>query len=239
MQVAQRQLAVEVQERQAHPAQDGAVEGPRGRRRGRERSLVGPGWPAGPAGGHRRPEPLVHREGLLVREALAPHPVDRLPVERIQRVHGPLAPGLQHVPVDPGQPDGHPGAGVRVVLEPAGRGRQGAVGPWVPVIVGAGMGASSGCRFGGGGRRSVTPSEARWCQRGAPRLGGRPSHDARRRDARRVGPQSPVGQARCAPQPTPDHPTHPQPRPSAGESPANRQLRGGGGRGPVAAESGS
>ena len=68
-------------------------------------------------------------ERLLVRLALASHPLDRLLIECVELVDGPLAASLQHVPVDPRLADRHAGAGVRILVQPARSRGKGAVGP--------------------------------------------------------------------------------------------------------------
>jgi hypothetical protein len=70
----------------------------------------------------------VQREGLAVGGALALHPVDGFTVERVEGVHGALAPFFEHLAVEVGQTDGHPRGRVRVLVEPARHGWQGPVG---------------------------------------------------------------------------------------------------------------
>jgi hypothetical protein len=129
VQVAQGQLAMLVEQCQAHPAQVAPEERMRVRGDRRQRRLVGPRWTPGPPIWDHGPESLVDRQRLAVGGPLASHPVDGLAIERVQHVDGALAPSLEHVPIDPRHADRLPGGGVRVVLQPAWRRRQCAVRP--------------------------------------------------------------------------------------------------------------
>ena len=200
MEVAQRQRTVDAEQGEAHAPQRRSEQrsGVGGLRR--ERRLVRAGRASGPARGNLRPEPLVHSESLLVGRVLSPHPVGRLPVEGVKRVDGALAPPLEHVSIDPGEPDGQPGAGVGVVVEPSWRRWKGAVGSWV-----------AGCRRGRRperrchrisweeeevvvvGRHPATPTRPAVCPRGASQSPGPPHTPAprpanRRRIASRGAP---------------------------------------------------
>jgi hypothetical protein len=86
--VAQGQLAVEVEQGEADPAERGAEQRAGFGGDGWQWGLVRPGWPSGPAGGHLGPEPVVHGQRLLVGGLLARHPVNSLAVELVQRVDG-------------------------------------------------------------------------------------------------------------------------------------------------------
>jgi hypothetical protein len=129
VQVAQGELPVELQQREGHPSQPDAgqyarVGGDRG-----QRCLIRPRRPTSPSGRDGRPEPLVDGESLLVRLALASHPLDRLLIECVELVDGPLAASFQHVPVDPRHTDRQAGASVRILVQPARSRGKGAVRP--------------------------------------------------------------------------------------------------------------
>jgi hypothetical protein len=129
VQVPQSQLTVVVQQREAHPAEMPPEQRSGTCGHGRQRRLIGPRRTSSPPVRDHRPETFVDREGLAVGGPLAPHPVHRFLVERVQRVDGPLPASLEHVPIDPRQADRVPRRGVGVVLEPPRRRRQRAVAP--------------------------------------------------------------------------------------------------------------
>jgi hypothetical protein len=129
VQVPQGELAVLVQQRQAHPAEVPPEQRPGIGGHGRQRRLIGPGRTSRPSVGDHRPEELVDRQGLAVGGLLALHPVHRLPIERVQRVDGPLPPSLEHVPIDPRHADRLPSRRVRIVLEPPWGRRERTVSP--------------------------------------------------------------------------------------------------------------
>jgi hypothetical protein len=129
VQVPQRQLAVLVQQRQAHPPemppeQRPGISGHRGQRR-----LIGPRRTSRPSVRDHRPEQLVDSQGFAVGGLLAVHPVHRLSIECVQGVDRALAARLEHVPIDPRHADRLPGGSVRIVLEPAWGRRERTVSP--------------------------------------------------------------------------------------------------------------
>jgi hypothetical protein len=129
VEVPQRQLAVMLQQRQAHATEMPPEQWAGVFCNGRQRRFVGSRGTTRPPVLDHRPQELVDRQRLAVGGLLALHPVHRLPIECVQRVDGPLSASLQHVPIDPRHPDRLPSRRVRVVLEPAGGRRQRTMGP--------------------------------------------------------------------------------------------------------------
>jgi hypothetical protein len=126
--VPERELAVQLQQREDDAPEHRTAQRARRLGRRRQRRLVRPRWPTSPARRHGWPEPLVDLERLPIGSLLPPHPGARLAVELVELVDRLLPPPFEHVTIDPRHPDGHPCAGVRIVHEPAMRGWQGTVG---------------------------------------------------------------------------------------------------------------
>jgi hypothetical protein len=129
VQVPQGQLAVLVQQGPAHPAEMPPEQRPGISGHGRQRRFIGPRRTSRPPVRDQRPEELVDSQGFAVGGLLAPHPVHRLAIERVQGVDSPLPPSLEHVPIDPRHADRLPGGRIGIVLEPPWRRRERTVSP--------------------------------------------------------------------------------------------------------------